>query len=251
MRIFLPELLPDLDRILYLDADTFVTGRLDELWETPLEGAPLAAVPNVVEPAMRSHIAGLGLGTGPASFFNSGVLLLNLEVMRADHSIEAVLRTARDLEGRLVWPDQDALNVAFANRWLPLHPRWNAQNSYWTWSTWAGEVVGDDALREATEDPAIRHFEGPTINKPWHYLCAHPWRGEYRRVLATTPWAGTPLVDRTAATMLIRRFPRSAQARAYLRLERCRARFKRSSITERGPGARGTSRRWRPGRRRG
>lgn len=247
MRVFLPELIPELGRILYLDADTFVTGCLDDLWKTPLGNAPLAAVPNVVEPTMRSHVANLGLDRR-GTVFNSGVLLMNLDVMRAYQSSATVVKTARELEGRLLWADQDALNVAFAKRWRPLHPRWNAQNSYWTWPTWAAEVLGAAALQEATENPAIRHFEGPTVNKPWHYLCVHPWQAEYRRVLASTPWADTPLVDRTAATMLVRQLPRSAQVTAYLRLERWRARSARRSVR---PGGFDTSRRWRPGRRPG
>ena len=37
-RVFLPELLPDIDRILYLDADTVALESLAPLWETELGG---------------------------------------------------------------------------------------------------------------------------------------------------------------------------------------------------------------------
>src|SRR5207253_2718503 len=83
----------------------------------------------------------------------------------------------------LVWPDQDACNVALEGRWLALHPRWNAQNSLWTWGDLARGVFGVDVVEEATTAPAILHFEGPSLSKPWHALCRHPWRDEYWRQL--------------------------------------------------------------------
>lgn len=223
MRILLPELLPDLARVLYLDADTLVTGSLEELWGTALGDSPLAAVANVVEPAMRAHVAELGIGD-PKTFFNSGVLLLNLEVMREERSFGAVVSAIDEHRDHLVWPDQDALNVAFAGRWRPLHPRWNAQNSLWLWHEWADDVFGSAAVHEARGAPAIRHFEGPSLCKPWHYLCPYPHRQEYRRTLMGTPWADTPLVDRTLATRAVGLLPRDARTRGYLRLLRIRRR---------------------------
>ena len=45
-RLLLPELLPSSsDRVLFIDADTIITSSLDELWQTPLHGKALAAVP--------------------------------------------------------------------------------------------------------------------------------------------------------------------------------------------------------------
>jgi lipopolysaccharide biosynthesis glycosyltransferase len=218
LRLYLPEILSNLPRVLYLDSDTFVAGHLAELWQVPLGDAPLAAVANVVEPAMRPHVAALGIDY-PGGFFNSGVLLLNLEVMRAESSVDRLLRFSRDHRGELVWPDQDALNAVFARRWLALHPRFNAQSSLWGWRDWAVEVFGEDAVRAAKGAPVIRHFEGRGLCKPWHYMCPVPGYKEYRRALASTPWAGTPIEDRTPATRLIRVLPGTLQLRAYRRLE--------------------------------
>src|SRR5690348_9801395 len=55
MRVFLPELLPAVDRIVYLDADTLTVDALEPLWTMPLGDAPIAAVSNVVEPSKRAH----------------------------------------------------------------------------------------------------------------------------------------------------------------------------------------------------
>lgn len=223
LRFLIPELLPEAPRALYLDSDTFVAGALRSLWETPMGESPVAAVANVVEPAVRDHVAALGVGY-PGGLFNSGVLLLDLDRMRAEASADALIGFAHDHRGELRWPDQDALNVVFARRWLPLHPRWNTQNSFWAWHEWSLEVFDRTTLQEAMADPGIRHFEGPNVAKPWHYLCPYPGRREYLAALAQTPWAGTPPIDRTVATRLIRSLPRTTQLRAYRRLIAWRAR---------------------------
>jgi lipopolysaccharide biosynthesis glycosyltransferase len=227
LRFRLPDLLLDRSRVLYLDSDTLVMADLHGLWDTPLDPHPLAAVANVVEPAARPHVQALGIQY-PGGFFNSGVLLMDLDRMRAEHSSDQLFKAAADLRESLVWPDQDALNLVFANRWLPLHPRWNTQNSFWAWRQWAVEVFGEALLEDATRQPAIRHFEGPGLSKPWHYLCPYPGRKQYRALLAETPWAHIPLEDRTAATWFVKLFPREMRYRAYARLLQARRRSIRS-----------------------
>ena len=221
LRFFLPEVLGDRERALYLDSDTLVTDRLVDLWQTPLDGAPLAAVANVVEPAARPHLSELGL-TYPGEFFNSGVLLLDLAAFRREDETGHLLAYATANAKTLKWPDQDALNVVFRDRWLSLHPRWNAQNSLWTWRAWAVEVFGEELVLEATQSPAIRHFEGPYLAKPWHFLCSVPGCTEYRKVLAETPWSGVGLHDMTVATRLIRALPQGQHLAAYKKLFRAR-----------------------------
>lgn len=196
-RILLPELLPQVARVLYLDADTLVVGSLRELFEMPLGPAGLAATHNVLEPRHRARVADLGLD-GLTGYFNSGVLLLDLDQLRADGRMGQVLEVARERRDELVWPDQDALNLVFADDRVPLHPRWNTQNSLFLWREWADEVFAPGEVDEALRDPGVIHFEGPGL-KPWFRECPHPRVEAYRRLAARTPWgpidlqwAGTP-----------------------------------------------------------
>ena len=223
LRFCLPDLLPDRSRVLYLDSDTLVMSELQALWETPLGPHPLAAVANVLEPWAKPHVAALGIRY-PGGFFNSGVLLMDLDRMRAERSSQLLFKTAADLGERLVWPDQDTLNVVFARRWAPLHPRWNTQNVFWAWRDRAVEVFGEAAVEEAIRQPGIRHFEGPGLGKPWHYLCPYPGRKQHRAFLAETPWADVPLEDRTMATWLLRILRGEMRYRAYDRLLQARSR---------------------------
>lgn len=225
-RFLLPDQLPSVERLVYLDADTLTVDSLAPLAETPLEGLGLGAVTNVIEPRMRWHLDRLGLADRP--YLNSGVLLMDLDWMRRNDSPRLLLQCLRDRGDQLMWVDQDALNLVFGDGWVRLHPRWNAQNSLWRWPDLAAEVFGADVLREAVDAPAVLHFEGPSIAKPWHYLCTHPYAAAYRDVAARTPWGAVQLSDRTPATALIALTPRSWRLPLYVRLLQARSRLRRS-----------------------
>jgi len=213
VRTVLTDALPDVDRVVYLDADTLVRHSVLPLW-TALDGAPIAAVTNTTEPAMYEYVQSLGL-SDPAEYFNAGVLVMDLAQWREEGVIERI--TALSRERPLRWYDQDALNVVFAGRWRRLHPRWNAMNSLWFWTEHARRIFTDDELDTARANPAIAHFEGPHVVKPWHYLSRHPFREEYRAALAKTAWTGRSLDERTLATRAIARLPDNRQLMAYAR----------------------------------
>jgi lipopolysaccharide biosynthesis glycosyltransferase len=223
LRFLLPDLLPEVARVLYLDADTLVLSPLAPLFATDLGGAPLGAVPNVVMADQRARLLALGLDDY-RQFLNSGVLLLDLDRFREEGATSTLLRIAATRADDLLWPDQDTLNLVFAGRWHALHPRWNAQNTFWSEPAVAAEILGTGPLAEARRSPAILHFEGPSLCKPWHALNAHPWRRVWHATLARTPWAGTPTEDRGAATAVLRLMPEDLRIRAYGRLLKWRDR---------------------------
>jgi lipopolysaccharide biosynthesis glycosyltransferase len=207
-RLLLPELLPYVDRVLYLDCDTLVLDRLAPLWQVEMSDSPLAAVSNVFPMDLRQRPQQLGLGE--LGYFNSGVLLMNLDLWRARSYGEQISRLAREDPGRLIFPDQDALNIVLGDERVNLHPRWNAQNSVF-YFPWAVEVFGEKMVTEARSAPAIVHFEGPAYAKPWHYGSTHPYQQSYLEHRAQTPWPGVRLEGmplRERLRRLIRRDPR-------------------------------------------
>lgn len=191
-RIFLPKLLPDVERVLYLDVDTLVLDTLTPLWELALDGYLIAAVQNVFMKYHRWQAADLGLSV--QDYFNSGVLLFHLEEMRKAKFTRGLSRLVRKWGPALKWPDQDALNLAAQSRWLRLHPRWNVMNSYISHPEIAAEVFSAGDLAGALSNPAIRHFEGPEANKPWH--SGHDAQGQelYASHRLGTPWPEVVLV---------------------------------------------------------
>ena len=202
-RTLLPEVLADAERVLYLDADTIVIESLVALWETQLGGAPLAAVANPLHPFMRDQPR-LDLGIDDRRrYINSGVLLMDLELMREEGTVARMREYARAHSAN-PYPDQDAFNALFSDRHVSLHPRWNAQTPIWDLAV-ARLPFSPDEVRDARTRPAIVHFTGPF--KPWHFLCRHPFRDRYFEHLAATPWPAPAVEGRTPVNRLRRLLP--------------------------------------------
>ena len=91
-RVLLPELLPDCDRVLYLDCDVIVLDSLDPLMRVDLSGKCIAAVTNppITLEWMQKHCASLSL-PDTDDYFNAGVMLMDLEELRAKKWIDQVI----------------------------------------------------------------------------------------------------------------------------------------------------------------
>jgi lipopolysaccharide biosynthesis glycosyltransferase len=202
-------LLPALPRVLYLDADMIIVDDLGPLWDTDLNGKAFAAVSNPIYAFMRPWPR-LDLGLDqPQDYLNSGVLLLDLERLRAEDGIGALRRYAGEHPHNLC-PEQDALSAVLGQRWLHLHPRWNVQNTLFELPPRQLPFSAME-VSEALQHPAIIHFIGPF--KPWHYLCTHPRRALYFEHLRRTPWPETPPQGVSLFNRLLRPLPLAAQHR--------------------------------------
>jgi UDP-glucose/galactose:(glucosyl)LPS alpha-1,2-glucosyl/galactosyltransferase len=184
-RISLDELLPDADRILYLDLDLLVRDSLLPLWGTPLGSNLVGAVTNVPPEGEYAYNHRPELGGDP--YFNAGVLLLDLAGIRREQLGARMRAFSRQNADRLRWRDQDTLNEVLHDRRLPLHPRWNCMNAIVNFD-YATGYFDPRELEEARRRPAIRHFEGPLWNKPWHLLCDPETRRPYLEHRRQTPW---------------------------------------------------------------
>lgn len=160
----LPE---DVGRVVYLDADTLVLGDLTEFYGFDLRGRTLGATafpgwkvprewpdhPVLLE--RHPECAGKVIG-----YFNSGVLLIDLEKWRAGGITEQAVEIFQrypDLRS----PDQDVLNVIFADQWTELPPIWNKLIEHYKLGKF-----GKGRLDYLTRREGIIHYGG--VLKPWH-----------------------------------------------------------------------------------
>lgn len=175
-RLLAPRTLPtDIDKILYLDCDIIVRHPLDSLWNVDVSNHALAAVECSFWDPGSDFFVKLPPG---ARYFNSGVLLINLNYWREYKICELSLDFVRKHPEMANLYDQDALNAVLVNSWIPLPAVWNEQ---------ARSTLDRPALRDQnTLDPAIVHFV--SSDKPWHRSCSHPFRHEYHRYRRKTPW---------------------------------------------------------------
>ena len=125
-RCMLPDLLPDLSKIVYLDADIFVNTDIKELWEFDINDYCLAAV--VDEGVIKFHIPNI-LYKYPEidrnQYFNAGILCMNLRKIKQRGNLKDLVVKFLVNNPEATYPDQDALNVLFHNNILYLDSSWN------------------------------------------------------------------------------------------------------------------------------
>ena len=125
-RCMLPELLPDLSKIVYLDADIFVNTDIKELWEFDISDYCLAGVAD--EGVIKFHIPNI-LYKYPKidrnQYFNAGVLCMNLRKIKQIGNLRDLVVEFLVNNPEATYPDQDALNVLFHNNILYLNSSWN------------------------------------------------------------------------------------------------------------------------------
>ncbi|MFY1066879.1 glycosyltransferase family 8 protein [Enterococcus sp. AD013-P3] len=121
-RLLAQEFLPaELERILYLDADILCINDLRPLLELKMGEAPYAAASHSQLTEMANVINKVRLQNYEAeSYFNSGVLLMNLPQIRPLVSRQAIFEFIEKNRFQLFLPDQDVLNGLYGERILPL-----------------------------------------------------------------------------------------------------------------------------------
>ena len=208
-RLFAPRLLPaELSRVIYLDSDLLVLEDLAALWAEPMADAACLAVPDLgcpwvdcaatlpnyarcrqylgVHPAIPNY---RDVGMSPdAPYFNSGVMVMDLERWRAADITQAALDILGRNRQHVLWADQYALNVALYQRWRPLALSWNQGSHIYRYPTWQDSPFDLTSLSACRFDPRIVHFTSEA--KPWLYDNSHPYRSLFFAVLDETAWRG-------------------------------------------------------------
>ena len=106
IKFFLPEILNDEDKVLYVDCDTIVQKSLDELYCTDIGENYAGVVFDAALVVMPQHARCLQIP--PDRYFNTGVMLLNLAQMRKDNLSGKLL--SYKINGENFFMDQDAFN---------------------------------------------------------------------------------------------------------------------------------------------
>lgn len=210
-RILLPDLLPDLDRIVYLDCDIVVTDDVRPLWETDLGDKLFGACVNPLYRPMHKAVRAMGVPDN-RDYLNSGVLLLDLERLRYERLGEHLRDYAVEHPDNAC-PEQDALSVLYQGKWMPLHPRWNVQTATLDLSPRKLPLPRSE-VEEAVSRPAVLHFNGPF--KPWDHHCRHPLRHLYFEHREKTPWPMEPLQRSSLPYRLMRPLGVAGQYRVIL-----------------------------------
>ena len=171
-RLYLPLLLPEEQRALYLDADTVVLSSLDGLYHTDMAGKALLMVPD-------ANAERESLRLGIANYFNSGVILFDLERCRKLRLTQQWLRYLSSAKTPPRYADQDVINVTSQAEIGALPVRYNTQSN--------PSVPGNtEDIRAHWNEVTVLHFI--SNHKPWLAL-QHPFEELYMQTILHTPWA--------------------------------------------------------------
>lgn len=153
-RLFIPNNFKEYDKVIYLDSDTVVKGDISMLYNNELGTNLLAAtsdeaVANVKE--FQDYTKNY-LGVDGKNYFNSGVLVMNLKLLRKENFEKEFLNLLTSFEFKVA-PDQDCLNVLCKDRILYLNKSWNKM------------PFNDNSV--SVDDLNLIHYN--LTAKPWHY----------------------------------------------------------------------------------
>ena len=153
-RIFIPNLFPQYEKVLYLDCDITVLGDVTELYNTQIHGYYVGAVQEEVMQTFEvfGNYVEKADGINRKNYFNAGILLINCRRWRNKLIAERFVDLLNRYKFRVV-QDEDYLNVLCKDniKWLPLD---------WNKTSYKNDAFDDKDLK-------IIHWK---INwRPWKY----------------------------------------------------------------------------------
>lgn len=148
-RLFLPTLLKDVEKVIYLDCDTVVLDDIQKLWDFDVKY--IAGVQDGLydRQAKKNKLTHL--------YINSGVMVLNLENLRKINYYERI-QQAQGGQYNLSLVDQDTINIAFGDLIEHLPLEWNVYAKIYS------ETTCD--MMKVRKNPSIIHWCGD--EKPWN-----------------------------------------------------------------------------------
>lgn len=154
-RLFLPELYPQYDKVLYLDSDIIVVGDISELYNTDMGTNLVAAAPDDIIQTNKVFQDYAELVVGVAKYqhyFNAGVLLMNLDELRKFKFQEKFLYLLGKVKFSVA-QDQDYLNRLCKGRTTIVSHDWDVM-----------PYVNNETKEE---DIKLIHYN--FAYKPWHF----------------------------------------------------------------------------------
>ena len=170
-RFFIPELVPSIKKVLYLDVDMIVKKDIKKLYDVDLDKYAFAAVAealriqkNCNDRLNKYFSAGI-----PSNhrYFNAGMLLINAEKWREERIKDKLMEIALKYSGdkNFLYLDQDALNINFANNYKEVNKIMN--NELHILNIYLDEEK-NNGITEAKliDDTIVLHYSGGG-EKPW------------------------------------------------------------------------------------
>lgn len=191
-RLLIPWIIPDVDKVLYLDGDIIVAGDIAQLYDYSVDEKYLIC--GVRTPGystngwLKKHISKNGLDY--KEYINAGILLMNCHAMRLEN-FKPIFLSHTDKQ--YFFQDQDILNITCKGRigYLPLKFNFSGKILPKVKDAYiALGLASNEEVEEAETAPVVVHYAGP---KPWKEF-TYRWNDwvEYYKM---TPFYDQCLID--------------------------------------------------------
>lgn len=162
-RLKLATLLPDVDKIIYLDCDVIVRDSLQELYNIDLKDNIYGGVLDI-DVSLRNN----------PKYVNAGVLLMDLSKVRHYNIEKQFVEYAKNNWQYIQLGDQGVINDVLQDKILTIPKKYNVQSECFI------------KRSSFTKIPVIIHFVGG--KKPWHFASWSFHKDLYFKYLQLTPW---------------------------------------------------------------
>jgi len=183
-RLVIHKVLPDVDKIIYLDSDMICLDDIAKLWLEPLDGKCIGAS---LDEGGLLQTRRLILGADN-NYFNAGMIVFDLKIIREkyedvfnDYMINFYVNNRE-----ISLQDQDILNITFKNEAKILPLKWNVNSRMFT----ANDLERKYSMQQESEtllDIGILHYTDR--RKPWTLTCVHPLKDFYWNYRKRNPHA--------------------------------------------------------------
>ena len=157
-KILLPLLFHDLERIIYLDADTLIFKDLYEMYNLPFNGNYVLGYPFHDSNKIDKYVP------NAVYYINGGVILFNNELIRKDNKDLELIKFTLDNNRNLWFLEQDSINIVFYEK-VGILPLKYGIYMYGTVDSFEKSIqirirfkLNRTEVIEAIEDPSLVHF---------------------------------------------------------------------------------------------
>lgn len=176
-KILIYEHLPlDVKKVVFFDADIVLQKDPAHLFDLDLEDKYLAAVRDQVFETFSTESKET-LGIRDYQYFNTGVMLVDVEKWRDNDISAKSLKFAKEKWDKTPFHDQDAFNYVIKGYWKEISPLWNPRISNKILDSEGREVIYNKMEVYDKNISYLIHYSGP--HKPWKYMSFHPRKQEY------------------------------------------------------------------------
>ncbi len=207
-RLYMSSALPDtVHKVLNIDCDTIITDSIEPLWNIDLSGKVFGGMCECMNDRYRRNV---GMKKGEP-YLNGGLVFMNCDVVRKEEYEKKFTDYIAKYGSSLGYLDQDVLNgVVPIEKKVVLPMRYNVISIYY-YATYeqvlkirrSKDFYTKSEFTDSVNNPGLVHFTTCFLDglRPWIDGNRHPYRNEFLRYKAMSPWADEAMWEDKRTTL--------------------------------------------------